>query len=70
MQAVVGRRIRLIIPVGLEKRVSNNLFELAEKLNAPGASGYRLLPVPGQVFTEIQAVNQLTGATAELIAAG
>jgi hypothetical protein len=44
------------------------LFELAEKLNAPGASGYRLLP--GQVFTEIQAVNQLTGATAELIAAG
>jgi hypothetical protein len=70
LQAVVGRRVRLVIPVGLEKRVNGNLFELAEKLNAPGASGYRLLPVPGQVFTEIQAVNQLTGATAELIAAG
>jgi hypothetical protein len=70
LQAVVGRRVRLIIPVGLEKRVNGNLFELAEKLNAPGANGYRLLPVPGQVFTEIQAVNQLTGATAELIAAG
>jgi len=70
LQAVVGRRVRLIIPVGLEKRVNGNLFELAEKLNVPGASGYRLLPIPGQVFTEIQAVNQLTGATAELIAAG
>jgi len=29
-----------------------------------------LLPVPGQVFTELDAVNFLTGANAELIAAG
>jgi hypothetical protein len=43
---------------------------LAEKLNAPGASGYRLLPVPGQVFTELDAVNLLTGASAELVSAG
>jgi hypothetical protein len=39
-------------------------------VNLPGAGGYRLFPVPGQVFTELEAVQLLTGATAELIAAG
>ncbi len=70
LQAVLGRRVRLIIPVGLEKRVNNNLFCLAQKVNMPGADGCRLFPMPGQVFTEIEAVQLLTGATAELIAAG
>ncbi len=68
--AVAGRRVKLIIPVGLEKRIDGDLYSLAEKLNAPGAGGYRLLPVPGEVFTEIEAVNMLTGANAELISAG
>ena len=70
LPAVVGRRVKLIIPVGLEKRINGDLYALAEKLNAPGAGGYRLLPVPGQVFTEIDALNFLTGAKAELISAG
>lgn len=70
LPAIVGRRVNLIIPVGLEKRVNADLFALAEKINVPGAKGYRLLPVPGQVFTEIEAIQLLTGATAELIAAG
>jgi hypothetical protein len=70
LQAVLGRRVRLIIAVGLEKRVSGDLGCLAEKVNLPGANGYRLLPVPGQVFTEIEAIKLLTGATAEIIAAG
>jgi hypothetical protein len=70
LQAVLGRRVRLIIPVGLEKRVNGDLFCLAEKANMPGAEGVRLFPIPGQVFTEIEAVQLLTGATAELIAGG
>jgi len=70
LQAVVGRRVRLILPVGLEKRVYCNLMDLAIKLDAPGTHGLRLLPVPGEVFTEIDAVKLLTGAEAELIAAG
>jgi hypothetical protein len=41
-----------------------------QKLNAPGAGGYRLLPVPGEVFTELDAMTALTGANVELIAAG
>ncbi len=70
LQAVLGRRAKLIIPVGLEKRVNGDLFCIAEKVNEPGTDGTRLLPSPGQVFTEIDAVHLLTGATAELIAGG
>jgi hypothetical protein len=70
LQAVVGRRVQLILPVGLEKRVSGDLDTLAAKLNAPGTHGPRLFPVPGQVFTETDAITLLSGATAELVAGG
>lgn len=70
LQAVTGRRVRLILPVGLEKRVTTDLNTIANLLNTPGASGARLLPVPGEVVTELEAVNILTGASAELVAAG
>lgn len=70
LPAVVGRRVRLIIPVGLEKRINGDLDELAVRLNAPGAGGYRLLPVQGEVFTELDALMALTAANVELIAAG
>ncbi len=70
LQAVAGRRVRLILPVGLEKRVAENLDELAEKMNEPGAQGARLLPVPGEVFTELDAIALITGAKAQLVAAG
>ena len=70
LPAVFGRRVKLIIPVGIEKRINGDLTSLAEKLNAPGLSGYRLLPVVGEVFTELDALTALTGAEVELIAAG
>ena len=70
LQVVVGRRVRLLMPVGVEKRVPGDLTELALKINAPGSMGPRLLPVPGEVVTELDAVSQLTGASAELVAAG
>lgn len=70
LQAVVGCRVRLILPVGLEKRVDSDLDKLALKLNAPGVHGPRLLPVVGEVFTEIEAISNLTGAKAEIVAAG
>jgi len=68
--AVIGRRVRLMLPVGLEKRITGDLDALAEKLNRPGIGGARLLPVPGEVLTEIDAIAMLTGATAELFAGG
>jgi hypothetical protein len=70
LPAVVGRRVRLILPVGLEKRICGDLDEMAAKLNAPGVHGPCLLPVPGEVFTEIDGIFTLTGASAELVAAG
>jgi len=69
-QAAIGRRVRLILAVGLEKRVYADLNDLAAKLNAPGAQGPRLLPVCGEIITEIEALASLTGVKAELVAAG
>jgi len=68
--AIVGRRVKLIVPVGLEKRIYENIDELAAKMNAPGAQGPRLMPVPGEIFTELDAIELLTGASASLVAAG
>ncbi len=68
--ASIGRRVNLILPVGVEKRVPGDLDVLARKLNAPGAQGPRLFPVPGEIVTEIDAIPLLTGARAEIIAAG
>lgn len=70
IQAVVGRRVRLIHPVSLEKRVAQDLNEIASLLNAPGSQGPRLLPTPGEVISEIEAISILTGARAQLIAGG
>ena len=70
LQAVIGRRVRLILPAGIEKRVYTDLNDLALRLNVPGAQGSRLLPVPGEIFTEIEAISLLTGAKAELVAGG
>lgn len=70
LPAIVGRRVRLIIPIGLEKRVDSDLDSLARKINVPGVGGYRLLPIQGEVFTEIEALKALTAAEVELIAAG
>ncbi len=70
LPAHYGRRVKMILPVGLEKRVSGDLDALAAQVNAPQAQGPRLLPVPGEIFTELDAIALLTGASAELIAAG
>jgi len=68
--AAVGRRVRLIVPVGLEKRVDRPLADLAAELNDPTAEGPGMLTLPGEVFTELDAIAVLTGAMAELLAAG
>jgi hypothetical protein len=39
-------------------------------MNVPGVEGPRFLPVPGEIFTEIDAIALLTGAQAQLVAAG
>lgn len=68
--AVIGRRVQLIVPVGLEKRIFGRLDEIATELNAPGAEGPRMALLPGKAFTELDAIGLLTGATARMAAAG
>ncbi|MEE9910636.1 MAG: hypothetical protein K4571_02830 [Deltaproteobacteria bacterium] len=70
LPAYYGRRVRLMIPVGLEKRITGNLDDLALQINEPGVHGPRLLPVPGEIITELDAIALLTGAKAQLISAG
>jgi hypothetical protein len=70
LPAVIGRRVQLMVPVGLEKRMFDDVNTLAARVNAPDGEGPRLLPLPGEVFTEIDAIELLTGAHAFLLAAG
>lgn len=70
MSAMIGRRVQLLVPVGLEKRVLDDVKDLTDWCNAPSAEGPRLYPISGQIFTEVDAIKLLTGAEARLIAAG
>lgn len=68
--AAIGRRTRLILPVGVEKRVSEPIRTLCGLCNDPGSTGLRLWPAPGKAYTELDAIRQLSGAEAHLFAAG
>jgi hypothetical protein len=70
LPAVLGRHVQLLIPVGLEKRVSGSLLHLAQRLATQGGKGPRLYHLPGEVLTELDAIAQLTDAHAEVVGAG
>jgi len=68
--AVAGRRVRMIVPVGLEKRVDIPILELTARVNAVDTQGPGMLPLPGEAFCELDAIKLLTGADAHLLAGG
>lgn len=68
--AVIGRRVQLIVPIGLEKRVFDDIHTLSLRVNDAATDGPRLMPLPGVVFTELDAIQLLTGAESVLIAGG
>lgn len=71
LQAAVGRRTRLIHPVGLEKRVERPISELTALANRSGdTKGLRLLESCGEVFTELDAIEALFSLRACLLSAG
>jgi hypothetical protein len=75
MPAIIARGINLIIPVGLEKMIPTSI-EIASKeagiqrMNYSTGLPVGLMPMPGMVITEIEAITLLTGAQAIPIAAG
>lgn len=68
---IVARRVTFLHPVGLEKTVTSDLNDLAQKLmkNFP-AQGPSLWVLPGEVFTEIEALHVLSGVECIHIASG
>lgn len=67
---IVGKRIHLILPVGLEKLVYGDIAELSRRAASTDAEGPRLMPVTGTIVTEIEALKILAGVDATLLAAG
>lgn len=67
---VLARRVKLILPVGVEKRVDLPLSELTARLNAPDGHGLRLFEAPGEAFTELDAIRLLTGCEAVIVSSG
>lgn len=70
ISAVYGRRTKLYIPVGTEKRVGAKISQLAALVNDRESEGLRLLPLPGEVITELEAVSILSKAKATLVSGG
>lgn len=71
--AIIGRKLRLLIPVGLEKEVPYDIVEMSALIAEPderiGAVN-SLWPVHGTIFSEIEAFETLSGVDAYPIAAG
>jgi hypothetical protein len=69
---VIGSRVRLVIPVGLEKCVPGPIEDISRRMNdpGPGTNGSTMYVIRGEVFTEIEALDVLTGATATHVASG
>jgi hypothetical protein len=70
---IYGRKLRLLIPVGLEKEIPGDIVEASEMVAAEDEALTPILslwPVYGDIFTEIEAFLALTGATATPVAAG
>jgi len=70
---VVARKAYLVIPVGLEKLVAEDIVDLTLKMREPvetlnGLQSMFLLT--GEIVTELEAINILTGATAFQCSAG
>ena len=67
---VIGRRVKMILPVGVEKRVTLPIDQLADMANEPDGTGPRLYAAPGKAYTEIDAFNDLCGVEAHVLASG
>ncbi|MBR3276764.1 MAG: hypothetical protein IKG08_09230 [Eubacterium sp.] len=69
LPAVYGRRVSLLMPIGLEKRVEWPIDELEAFCNAPDMDGLRLAMAPGRPYTEIDAFESV-GVSAVILASG
>lgn len=68
---IIGKRANLIIPIGLEKCISSDIYEIESILNqADVKKAPKMLAVRGHIFTEIEALETLFNVQVKQIAAG
>jgi len=70
---VVARKATLIIPVGLEKQIPGDIPSVSASLREPIESLTHepsMFPITGQIITEIEALDILSGVAAFQAAAG
>jgi hypothetical protein len=67
---IIGKQINLIIPVGLEKLVYEDINDLHLLAMEEDYEGPRMWPITGIIVTEIEALEVLAGVYATLYAAG
>ena len=67
---IIGKKITLVIPVGLEKLVYMDIDDLHWVGSQEDSEGPSLWPITGTIVTEIEALRILTGVDAYLYAAG
>lgn len=74
-KACTKKKFKIIIPVGLEKMIPGSIIKAAKKAPRKGfdyATGTPcgLMPLSGDVITELEAIEILTGASATVVGAG
>ncbi|MHC5057890.1 MAG: hypothetical protein ACYTKD_24755 [Planctomycetota bacterium] len=67
--SIVARKVRLVSPAGLEKEVPGDLGLVAAEARAAGVTP-ALWVMPSELFTEIEAIEVISGAEAVPVAAG
>lgn len=73
MGTIIGSKLRLLIPVGLEKEIPFDIEEASALIAEPDERLGGLLslwPLRGHIFTEIEALETLCGVEAIPVAAG
>jgi len=65
---VYGKKLRLIIPVGLEKTIGEDLLEVSRR--SFESNGPTLMPMVGTIITEIEAFEILCGVNTFHLASG
>jgi len=70
---IIGRRVTLVIPVGLEKLVAHDILETARLLGQGEDTAnhvHPLFPITGEIITEIEAFQLLCGVQVRHVGSG
>ncbi len=70
---IIGRRVTLVIPVGLEKLVTHDILETARVLGQGEEAAnhvHPLFPITGEIITEIEAFHLFGGVQVRHVGSG